>query len=162
MIANSPMSLDDPTETTGPARGSVCVVIVQAGGEEPLHRCAESVRRHTPHDTMVVGVAASAGAVNDALAQLAPADVVLLGEPSEVTAGWLERMREAARADTNTASASALATAGTALSLSDPDESPRALEHAERSLAEQTLRLRPRLNTIVGPCVYVRREALEL
>src|ERR1019366_6192394 len=30
------------------------------------------------------------------------------------------------------------------------------------SLAERTLRLRPRLSRAVGPCVYVRRDALEL
>ncbi len=171
------MSPDDPTETSRPARGSVCVVLAagalappaeegegaeSSAGEERLSRSLESLGRHNPEGTPVVAVEGSAKAVNEALDHFAPADVVLLLEPCEVGEGWLERLGQAARADTNTATASALATAGTALSLSDRDESPRPLEQAERSLSRETLRLRPRLGEIVGPCVYVRREALEL
>jgi glycosyltransferase involved in cell wall biosynthesis len=174
------MSPDDPTDTTRPARGSVCVVLAagrpgpaageeaeseragSSAAEERLSRCLESVRRHSPAATPVISVEGSAEAVNEALDRFAPADVVVLLEPCEVGQGWLGRLGGAARADTNTATACALVTAGTQLSLSDRDEPPRSLEQAERSLARETLRLRPRLDEVVGPCVYVRREALEL
>jgi glycosyltransferase involved in cell wall biosynthesis len=101
-------------------------------------------------------------AVNRALLLLEPADVVLLTEPCLVTAGWLDRLGDAARADTNTATASALADAGTALALSVEDGTPQDFANCADRVAELTLKLRPRMNLIVGPCVYVRRDALEL
>jgi len=119
---------------------------------------------------------ATTAAVNRALALLWPADVALLSQPCRVTEGWLARLRDAARADTNTATASALADTAGALALSEEgrpdaeDASPDAEEGSPDegfakladSLAEHTLRLRPRLGRAFGPCVYVRREALEL
>src|SRR5664279_3789348 len=71
-------------------------------------------------------------------------------------------MRDAARADSNTATASALADAGTELALSDEASPEEDLAKLAGSLAEHTLRLHPRLSRAAGPCVYVRREALEL
>ena len=97
-----------------------------------------------------------------ALEQLAPADVIVLSEPCRVARGWLERLRDAARGDTNTATASALADAAPQLALSDEDRPEEDFAQLADSLAEHTLRLRPRLSRAVGPCVYVRREALEL
>ncbi len=108
------------------------------------------------------GTPATAAAVNRALEQLAPADVVVLSEPCRVTPGWLERMRDAAREDSNTATASALADAGTELALSDAGSPQEDFAKMAGGLAEHTLTLRPRLSRAVGPCVYVRREALEL
>src|SRR5438045_3788902 len=58
-------------------------------------------------------------AIDGALAALSPADIALIAAPCRVSAGWLGRMREAAWADTNTASASALADTGTPLALFD-------------------------------------------
>jgi len=145
------------------------VIAVGEGGDE-LRRCLESVQAHTPASTTTLSVPATASAVNHALAQLAPADVVVISEPCRVTPGWLERMRDAARGDSNTATASALADVGTPLALSD-EGSPEEEEEEEEEevfasladgLAEHTLTLRPRLSRAVGPCVYVRREALEL
>jgi glycosyltransferase involved in cell wall biosynthesis len=157
------MSLDDLTETSKPfTRGSTCVVVAAQASNERLRVCLESVRRHVPANTAIVRVDPSTEAVSRALEQLAPADIVLLSEPCRVSAGWLARLRDAARADTNTASASALADTGTALALSGPDEPRRDLSQLVDSVAKHTLRLRPRLNMIVGPCVYLRREALEL
>src|SRR2546422_3455365 len=54
-------------------------------------------------------------AVDRALPMLWPADIALLSEPCRVAPGWLERLRRAARADSNTATASALTDVGTAL-----------------------------------------------
>ncbi|HZL48539.1 MAG TPA: glycosyltransferase, partial [Solirubrobacteraceae bacterium] len=93
---------------------------------------------------------------------LSPADVALLSEPCRVSAGWLTRMHAAAYADTNTASASALADAGTPLALAEEGAPARDLAESARSVTAHTLALRPRLSLIVGPCVYLRRDALEL
>jgi glycosyltransferase involved in cell wall biosynthesis len=127
------------------------------------------VHAHAPARTQILRVAASTAAVNEALARLAPADVVVLSEPCCVTAGWLESLREAALVDTNTATASALADTGTELALcgeapgalADESDQPDLARLAD-DLAARTLALRPRLSRIVGPCVYVRRDAIEL
>ncbi len=150
-------------------RGEVCAVVAARSDDENLQRCLESLRAHVPAGTSVVCVEPRTASVNDALARLAPADVVILTEPCRVTAGWLERLREAALGDTNTATASALADTGTELALCSEDSGARADESGEDDLARladglaaRTLALRPRLSRIVGPCVYVRREAIEL
>jgi glycosyltransferase involved in cell wall biosynthesis len=109
------------------------------------------------------GPAGGTRLVNRALALLSPADVAILSTPCLLTSGWLERLRNAARADSNIATASAFADSGTALA--PWDHTPTASEDLSTladELAEHTLVLRPRLNLAVGPCVYVRREALEL
>jgi glycosyltransferase involved in cell wall biosynthesis len=147
------------------ARASVCVVIAVADEQEHLRECVESVDARTPADVTRLIVAPTPAAVNRALEQLAPADVIVLSAPCRVTPGWLERLREAAREDSNTATASALADVGTELALFGESErvgtAQELVEQAE-GLAVHTLRLRARLSCAVGPCVYVRREALEL
>jgi glycosyltransferase involved in cell wall biosynthesis len=138
---------------------------VIAAGEErdDLRRlCVESVRAHTPATVHTLSVAATAHAVNGALDRLAPADVVVVSEACRVTPGWLERMRDAARADSTTATASALADVGTPLALSDEGNLDVDFATLADGLAQRTLALRPRLSGAVGPCVYVRREAVEL
>lgn len=120
---------------------------------------------NTPAGVTTLTVEPTTAAVNRALEQLAPADVLVISEPCRVTPGWLERMGEAARKDSNTATASALAVAGTELALSTDSERPVSAEElAEQAqeLAAHTLGLHPRLFCAIGPCVYVRREALEL
>jgi glycosyltransferase involved in cell wall biosynthesis len=140
--------------------------VIAAGGERAcLDACRRSVRAHTLPETPVHEVSANAAAVNRALEQLAPADVVVLDGACRVSSGWLERLGDAARSDTNVATASALADRRTALAL-DPTEDSDGVEEDLAELAEKvaehTLRLRPRLTRAVGPCVYVRREAFEL
>jgi glycosyltransferase involved in cell wall biosynthesis len=137
-------------------------VIAADDGDEHLSSCLESVRAHTPADIPILTVPATTTAVNRALEQQAPTDIALLSEPCCVTAGWLASLRAAACADTNTATASAFSDAGTALALSDADRPPVDLLELADSVAEHTLGLRPRLNYAVGPCVYLRRDALEL
>jgi glycosyltransferase involved in cell wall biosynthesis len=105
---------------------------------------------------------AMTAAVDRALTLLWPADVALLSEPCLLTPGWLERMRDAARGDSNTATASALADVGGELALCEECGPQEDLAQLAGSLAEHTRALRPRLSRAVGPCVYVRREALEL
>jgi glycosyltransferase involved in cell wall biosynthesis len=137
-------------------------VIAASDSPEHIARCEESVRSHSAPDTPVLTVAPNTAEVNRALAQLAPADVIVFEDACLVTDGWLDRLRDAARGDTNTATASALTDAGTDLALLEPDGAEADLEDLARSLAERTRKLRPRLSRAVGPCVYVRREALEL
>jgi glycosyltransferase involved in cell wall biosynthesis len=147
----------------------VAVVIVSA--ELTVLRDLLKQRRDGEHAVWLVpavaeplgdGADSLTAAVDRALSILAPADIALLSEPCRVTAGWLERMCDAAHGDTNTASANALADVGTALALSSEDEPARNLSELAGTVAEHALTLRPRLSLIVGPCVYLRRDALEL
>jgi glycosyltransferase involved in cell wall biosynthesis len=138
------------------------VVIAASAEEEHLRRCLQSAQTHSPPGTPVLAVAPAVAEVNRVLAQTAPADVVLLSQPCRLTPGWLARLRDAARGDTNTATASALADAGTELALCEEGRQQEDFAKLGENLAEHTLRLRPSLSRMVGPCVYVRREALEL
>src|SRR5580698_10773330 len=100
------MHVNQPPETSPPlARGSVCVVIAAGGERACLDACRRSVRAHTLPETPVHEVSANAAAVNRALEQLAPADVVVLDGACRVSSGWLERLGDAARSDTNVATA---------------------------------------------------------
>jgi glycosyltransferase involved in cell wall biosynthesis len=153
---------DLPHRSQPNARGDVCVIIAAAGSPEEIRRCVESVHAHTASSVPTVQIAADSGEVNRMLEQLAPADVIVFDEPCLVSDGWLERLREAARGDTNTATASALADVGTELAVCSGAIADKPPHEIAGRLAERTLRLRPRLRRAVGPCVYVRREAIEL
>jgi glycosyltransferase involved in cell wall biosynthesis len=169
-MAGGQMSVNElPHTSEGHERGNVGIAIATAGDDDRLKRCLDSVRAHVPAQTPLLTVAATPAGLNEALERLAPADVVILTEPCRVTAGWLERLREAALSDTNTATASALADAGTELALCTEDRGAEKAEPGEDDLARladglaaRTLALRPRLSRIVGPCVYMRRDAIEL
>jgi len=132
-------------------------VIAAPQEAEHLESCLESVRRHTQAGIPLVNVAPSSAAVNGAIEQLAPADILLLSEPCLLSAGWLERLKDAAGADTNTATASALADTGTELALFDERDLGENFSELADRVSEHTLRLRPRLSRAVGPCVFLRR-----
>ena len=142
------------------ARGEVCVLIAGEDGDEDAERCVRSVRAHRQDELEVVRVHASAAAVNRALSAAAPADVVVLAGCAGVGEGWLGSLAEAARADTNTATASALSDVGGPLALGRGGAGD--IEALAAELASRTRALHPRLTRAVGPCVYVRREAIEL
>jgi glycosyltransferase involved in cell wall biosynthesis len=108
------------------------------------------------------GTSALTATVERTLALLSPGDVVLLSEPCRLTPSWLEQLQAAAYADSNTASASALTSAGGPLSLGESGEHAGGLVTLAANLSKQSMRLRPRLSMAVGPCVYLRRDALEL
>jgi glycosyltransferase involved in cell wall biosynthesis len=161
------MSRSDAATSGQPhRRGEACVVLA-ASGEEHLQACLRSAREHAHTPIHAVSVPASAATVNEALEQIAPADAVVLTEPCLFAGGWLQRLRAAALSDTNAATASALADAGTELALLADERQAQGrgagdLAALADGLAERTLALRPRLSRAVGPCVYVRREAIEL
>jgi glycosyltransferase involved in cell wall biosynthesis len=148
-----------PQRSQTQTRGGVCVVVAGDEDDDRVGRCLESVHRRSPTAVETVRVPATAAAVNLALARLAPADVVVLDGCAGVSDGWLESLGRAARADTNTATASSLSDSGGPLALGPPSGE---LEGVSAGLARSTRALHPRLSRAVGPCIYVRREAMEL
>jgi hypothetical protein len=107
--------------------------------------------------------------VNAILIEHVQADVVLLREGVRVSPQWLERMCAAAHCDTTVVSASALCAGDGVLAVafsafvavaaatrrSDPMAAAAAVAAAAR-------RAYPRIERPEGPCVYLRREVLEL
>ncbi len=153
---------ESPNTHRAASRGDVRIVIAARAGDVQLPACLDSIARHSPADIAPVRVEPSAEALNAVLDELAPADIVVLDSPCRVTPGWLEHLQEAARADSNTATASALADAGTRLAILEGSDAQVELLTLAEDLAGRTLRLRPRLERMYGPAVYVRRQAIEL
>jgi glycosyltransferase involved in cell wall biosynthesis len=145
------------------------VLIVTSGDPGAVSECLAALRAHHGAELAIAEAAPEANSVNQAIERLAPADVVLLCEPCRVAPDFIERLRSAAASDTNIATASALAVAGTPLALEE-----QGVEHGGEladgrdfaalasSVAARSRALRPRLSRAVGPCVYIRRDALEL
>ena len=103
-----------------------------------------------------------------ALAAASPADVVLLNSDCVVGEGWLEGLRDAAYSDSTVATATALTNHGSVVSVPERGN-PRPQLPAEWSFHDaaaavraRSLRIRPRLLTAVGHCMFIRRTALEL
>ena len=152
------------------------VAILVCDDASPDRRSEELVRAldaagELDHELCYVTRAANVGFpanVNGGFAAAAPADVVILNSDCVVAAGWLEGLREAAYVDSTVATASALSNHGSILSVPDrgiplsmlPQD--WSLEDAAAAVRSRSPRLRPRLPTAVGHCVYVRRSALEL
>lgn len=108
------------------------------------------------------------GNMNSAFAATAPADVVVLNSDCEVAEGWLDGLTEAAHVDSRVATATTLTNHGTIVSVPHRNQPSPALppswtlEEAASAIRGASLRIRPRLPTAVGHCMYVRRMALEL
>lgn len=135
--------------------------VAAAIADDPhLEESLRSLKAHGREVEEIVSVRPDAEAVNAAIARHAPADVVLVLEACRVGAQWLERLRAAAYADTNTATANALSDTGTPLAIGDtPGEDA---EQLAKRVASHSLKLRPGLAGAVGPCIYLRRDAIEL
>ncbi len=96
----------------------------------------------------------------DAAAAAAPADVIALGSGCVVSAGGLARMTQAATAEAEIATASAVSAGRIA---PDATDAPAEwLDDAAARVAAAAVRNRPRVLAPEGGCVYVRRSALEL
>lgn len=106
------------------------------------------------------------GNVNAGFAAADPADVIILNSDCEVGDGWIQRLVDAAYSDSTVATATALTNHGTIVSTPSltpgPLPSEWTIDQAAAAVAAVSLKLRPRLPTAVGHCVYVRRAALEL
>jgi glycosyltransferase involved in cell wall biosynthesis len=138
------------------------VIAVAEGQEEDVRVCQDSVQANTPEGVSILTASATAASVNRAIEQIAAADVVLLSEPCCVTGGWLERLRGAALADSNNATASAFSDAGTPLALCEEPPSADNLGELADRVRQRAQALRPRLLHPVGPCVYLTRAAVQL
>ena len=158
----------DAEATLGVKRGEVVVGITATGPGADAAATLRSVLRHTPEATrlVVIGgdpappdeagrarIASRADTVAAAIAAAAPADFALVGSPCLVGEGWLERLRAAAHADLDVATA-------TPLMLELPDG--MSTEAAAAAVASAARGLRPHLGAPRPHCVYVRRSAVEL
>src|SRR6185437_9681170 len=81
--------------------------------------------------------------------------------------GWLEGLHDAAYCDSRVATSTTLTNHGSAVSVPDGTPVPRlpegwSLDAAASAVRARSLRIRPRLPTAIGHCVYIRRSALEL
>ncbi len=106
--------------------------------------------------------------VNGAFAAAAPADVVVLNSDCLVAEGWLEGLHAAAYDSDRVATATALTNHGSIVSVPDlwrpqpAPEDPWDFKDAAAAVRRRSRRVRPRLPTAVGHCMYIRRTALEL
>ncbi len=128
--------------------GGVTVWIAGGGDTELLRATLDSVRAHTPDGVPVV--------VLESEATHPSGDLVLVEPGCVVAAGWLDGLEAAARSSGVVATASALTERDVSV--------PGGLGYDEAAALARTgaLRLHPRLPAARGPCVYVRRSALEL
>ncbi len=96
-----------------------------------------------------------------------PHDVVIVNSDVVVPVGWLERLRAAAYAQSNIASATPLTNYGTLVSVPYRNRpiselvNGLTLEQADARVAAAALRLRPVIPTAVGHMIYFKRVALE-
>jgi len=108
------------------------------------------------------------GNVNAAFDACAPADVVVLNSDCEVADGWLEGLRAAALSDSLIATATALTNHGTIVSVPHRNHPtwhvPQELtfDDAAARVRARSPKLRPRIPTAIGHCMYVRRAAIDL
>ena len=103
---------------------------------------------------------------NWAMRETAPADVVLLNSDTEVTPGWLDKLRAAAASDPRVGTVTPLTTCGTICSipefLKDNELPPGYSLHEFAALVESvSVREYPKLPTCVGFCVYIKREVID-
>lgn len=133
------------------ARTKPEVAIVLCGGSPP-----EGLARTIEESGRAIGLAPDLQA---AFAAAFPADVVLVSSDCLVAEEWLDRLRDAAYSDSRVATAAALGDqAGHAsVAISEAEFARAAAELRHRSP-----RIRPRVHVVTGPCLYIRRTALEL
>lgn len=104
--------------------------------------------------------------VNRAMAESDRADVVLLNSDTEVTAGWLEKLRAAAHSASNIATVTPFSNNATICSIPRPHDRnalPTGYDVASFGALVERVALReyPRISTGVGFCLYIRRDALK-
>lgn len=133
--------------------GDVVVCVVSSGGGDPVGATLQELRARTPDAVPVVEVDSESAA----LASAAPSDVVLVHAGCAVAPDWLDGLRAAAYAGDTIATAAALSQHDVAAELDRAR-----LDAAAGALGAGSLRLRPRVPRLAGPCVYVRRSAIEL
>ena len=106
------------------------------------------------------------GTMNYGIGLAGRADVVFLNADTEVTPGWLRKMRQAAYSEAKVATATALsdnAGAFSAPEIGAANQLPHGLSFDElgRALGQASLRLYPEVPTGNGFCLYIRRDAID-
>lgn len=104
---------------------------------------------------------------NAAFACAGEADVLLVNSDCVVSEGFYEGMRAAAYSSSVVATATAMTNNGVYVSVparNGPGDLPAGwtVDGMARAVREASLRLRPRIPTAAGHCVYFRRSALDL
>lgn len=146
------------------------IVIINDGSVEArMTRLVDNLREVT-HRIVIwehkenLGLVATA---NEAFRAAGRRDVVVLNSDVVVGPEWLQRLHEAAYSDARIATATPLTNNGTILSVpyrntpSDllPGFTP---EGAAYAIAAFSYRLRPRIPTGIGHCLYIKRAAIDL
>jgi glycosyltransferase involved in cell wall biosynthesis len=166
--------------------GAVIVCAWLLDGEQHHEACLRSLVASTAPDVRILVCSAAAAfegvdeerfevvrpaGIDDALAGFAAADLVLIRAPCVVGPDWLQGLRDAAYSDSTVATASALPMSELFSSAGEPGSAElvaRSLqassdfESAARAVHSKSLRLRPRLEHMLPPCMFVRRAAIEL
>jgi GT2 family glycosyltransferase/glycosyltransferase involved in cell wall biosynthesis len=145
------------------------LVVVADGPPAPeARRVAEAAVAQWPGRVRLVERPARGGypAAANAGIREAAGDVALLNSDTEVTAGWLEKLGEAARRRPRIASATPFSNNATLCSLPRPFvENALPAGHTVASFArlveERSTRLSPEIPTGVGFCLFMTREAIE-
>lgn len=175
-----------------PLGGAVDVVVPVYGAAAELALCLASLERHTDftkHRLVLVidgpqppevesALAGSSGtllrnparrgfvgSVNRGMQEGTGGDVVLLNSDTEVTAGWLEKLQDAAYSAPDLATVTPFSNNATLCSLPRPFEvnalpagySNDSFAALVERVAQRTY---PRLPTGVGVCLYIKRQAL--
>jgi GT2 family glycosyltransferase/glycosyltransferase involved in cell wall biosynthesis len=105
--------------------------------------------------------------VNDGFAAAGRRDVIVINSDVIVGPEWFSRLRDAAYSDSRIATATPLTNNGTIVSVPQrnvPAELPARFttDGAATAVSAGSSKLRPRLPTCVGHCMYIKRMALDL
>lgn len=103
---------------------------------------------------------------NNAFAQSAPHDVIILNSDTMVTYAWVKKLQEAAYTQEKIATVTPLSNNGDICSVPlfrKDNRLPLQLSHDEfaQIVEAASLRLRPEIPTCIGFCVYIRRACLD-
>jgi glycosyltransferase involved in cell wall biosynthesis len=139
-------------------RSDVVVCLdAQGEGEGDAARVALVEFLESAQDTVAAAVVIDeTGELEAVAAAVAPADLVLLGAGSRLPPGWLQALSAAAGSDAVIATASALAAEHV-----NPDREPGLIAAGTGGGTPEPGSL-ARIDAPDGPCVYVRRSAIEL
>ncbi|HEX5717423.1 MAG TPA: glycosyltransferase [Thermoanaerobaculia bacterium] len=187
-----PLPLQGDPSRVPPDRplGPVDVIVPVAGAPEAFARCLETLVAHTdlerdrlivvldgpqppemprlPEKALVLENPERQGfvvSVNRGMS-VSDRDVILLNSDTQVTAGWVDKLREAAYSAPEIGTVTPFSNSATICSL------PRFLEtnalptgwdvdRFGRLVEERSLRVYPRLPTGVGVCLYIKRKVLD-
>ena len=173
-----PILMVERGATLGAQRGETVVCVPVSGHAEQVEKTLRSVSSHTAAEVRLVlcgsgdpgrvtgvsgGVTVNSPvltaneSLSQAVAASAPADVVIVMPGCVVAEGWLEGLNDAAYAETTAATASALPLheLRSSYELTEFDQ-------AAAAVRSRSSRIRPRMDSPYGSCIYIRRSALEL